>query len=94
MAAVKSIRVPRALTEIYDAVRTVTDAFCRDHLNDEYAGLARRAAAALGRKRPSPLVLEGSGGRGPAASCTRSGRPTSWPTGPPNHTWHWANYAT
>ena len=56
MAAVKSTRVPRALAETYDAVTTVTDAFCRDHLNDEYAGLARRAAAALGRKRPSPLV--------------------------------------
>ncbi len=39
----------------YDAVVALTDAFCRDHLNDEYRNLARAMAAALCRKRPSPL---------------------------------------
>ncbi|HTW70673.1 MAG TPA: DUF6398 domain-containing protein [Acetobacteraceae bacterium] len=34
----------------------MTDAFCRDRLNDEYAELARAMAAALARKRPSPLA--------------------------------------
>jgi hypothetical protein len=49
-----------------DAVVTLTDAFCRDHLNDEYRDLARAMAAALCRKRPSPLA---------------SGQPRSWACG-------------
>jgi hypothetical protein len=40
----------------YDALVALTDGFCRDHLNDEYHDLARAMAAALCRKRPSPLV--------------------------------------
>ena len=40
----------------YDAVVALTDAFCRDHLNEEYRDLARAMAAALCRKRPSPLA--------------------------------------
>jgi hypothetical protein len=40
----------------YDAVVALTDAFCRDHLNDEYRDLARAMTAALCRKRPSPLT--------------------------------------
>jgi hypothetical protein len=40
----------------YDAVTALTDAFCRDHLNEEYRDLARAMAAALCRKRPSPLA--------------------------------------
>jgi len=32
------------------------DQFCREHLNEEYAGLCRRLAEKLARKRPSPLV--------------------------------------
>src|SRR5450755_4744841 len=40
----------------YDAVVALTDAFCRDHLNDEYRDLARAMTAALCRKRPSPLA--------------------------------------
>lgn len=43
-----------------------TDAFCREHLNDEYAALAREMAATLARKRPSPLS---------------SGRPRTWAAG-------------
>lgn len=42
--------------EHYQAVVGITDAFCRTHLNEEYAELAQRAAAALCRKRPSPLL--------------------------------------
>ncbi len=34
----------------------LVDAFCREHLNEEYAGLCRRLAEKLARKRPSPLV--------------------------------------
>ena len=32
------------------------DQFCREHLNEEYAGLCRKLAEKLARKRPSPLV--------------------------------------
>jgi hypothetical protein len=47
--------VPKAMQGAYDAVTAITDAFCRDHLNAEYAEYARLLAAALCRKRPSPL---------------------------------------
>lgn len=40
----------------FEAIVGMTDAFCRDHLNDEYAMLCRNLAAALARKRPSPLL--------------------------------------
>ncbi len=48
--------VPRAMRPVFDAVVAVTDAFCREHLNEEYAELSRKLAAALARKRPSPLA--------------------------------------
>lgn len=51
-----SERVPKAMQPVYDAVVQLTDAFCKAHLNDEYADLCRRLAAVLARKRPSPLV--------------------------------------
>jgi hypothetical protein len=41
---------------IYDEITRLTDTVCRDHLDDEYAQLCRRLAAALARKRPSPLA--------------------------------------
>ena len=44
----------------------MTDKFCQDHLNDEYAVLCRRLAEKLARKRPSPLV---------------SGQPKTWACG-------------
>jgi hypothetical protein len=39
-----------------DAIVQMTDAFCKDHLNDEYAEMCRKLATALARKRPSPLL--------------------------------------
>ena len=47
--------VPSKLKERYEAVTELTDAFCREHLNEDYAELSRKMAAALSRKRPSPL---------------------------------------
>jgi hypothetical protein len=41
---------------IRDAIVALTDAVCRDHLNEEYRDLARAMTAALCRKRPSPLA--------------------------------------
>ncbi|MEW5987336.1 MAG: DUF6398 domain-containing protein [Chloroflexota bacterium] len=39
----------------YDEIVALTDAFCRERLNEEYAAMCRRLAAKLSRKRPSPL---------------------------------------
>ncbi len=50
----------------YEAIISLTDAVCREHLNNDYADLARRLAAALARKRPSPLV---------------NGKPQAWACG-------------
>jgi hypothetical protein len=58
-----STSVPKRMRATYEAVVALTDAFCRDHLNDEYRDLARAMAAALCRKRPSPLA---------------SGQPRTW----------------
>ena len=41
-----------ALQEVFNLV----DAFCRDHLNDEYVVLCRTLAEKLARKRPSPML--------------------------------------
>lgn len=54
----------------------MTDAFCREFLNDEYAELCRKLAAALARKRPSPLLR---------------GKPKTWACGIVR-TIGWVNY--
>lgn len=51
-----SPRVPAAMQEKFDTLAQATDAFCDQHLNDEYKQLIRLALAALCRKRPSPLL--------------------------------------
>jgi hypothetical protein len=48
--------VPQQMQPVYDEITHRTDAVCREHLDDEYAQLCRRLAAALARKRPSPLA--------------------------------------
>jgi hypothetical protein len=48
-------QIPKGMQSVFDAVISVTDDFCSKHLNDDYKTLCRRAAAALCRKRPSPL---------------------------------------
>ena len=58
--------VPRKMRERYEAITGITDEFCQEHLNEEYADLSRKMAAALSRKRPSPL---------------ESGRARSWAAG-------------
>ncbi|MGC9082833.1 MAG: DUF6398 domain-containing protein [Anaerolineae bacterium] len=50
-----SPRVPAAMQAAYQAIVAITDEFCMKHLNEEYAALAREMAAALARKRPSPI---------------------------------------
>ena len=41
---------------VLDAVVQMTDAFCKQFLNEEYAELCRKLAETLARKRPSPLL--------------------------------------
>lgn len=63
---ISDLKVPNALRPVFDEVIGITDAVCLATLDEEYADLARRVAAKLARKRPSPLV---------------SGRPTTWAAG-------------
>lgn len=58
--------VPNSMQGIFDEVAALTDKFCREHLNEEYAYMSRKLAAALSRKRPSPLL---------------KGKPDSWACG-------------
>jgi hypothetical protein len=50
------LKVPPALRPVVDEIVGITDAVCLAVLDEEYADLARRAAAKLARKRPSPLA--------------------------------------
>ena len=59
----KSETVPEAMKSRYDEIVAATDAFCKEHLNAEYAQVCRQMAATLARKRPSPLL---------------GGRPNTW----------------
>jgi hypothetical protein len=56
MATAQPTKVPKAMEPVFQNLVAMTDQFCRDHLNQEYADLARQAIAALCRKRPSPLL--------------------------------------
>lgn len=51
-----SLKVPEPMLALYNEITSISDAFCKEYLNDEYAGMAHKLAAALARKRPSPLV--------------------------------------
>ena len=51
----KSETVPATVKPRYDEIVALTDAFCAEHLNSEYAQVCRQMAATLARKRPSPL---------------------------------------
>lgn len=55
----KSERISEALRPKFDAITAKTDAFCQQHLDDEYRALVRKAVAALCRKRPPPLLKGG-----------------------------------
>lgn len=51
----QSLKVPKKMQAKYDSIVAITDQFAQEHLNEDYAQLIRQAAAALARKRPSPL---------------------------------------
>jgi len=48
--------VPQQLRPLFEDVVSRTDAFCHEHLTDEYAQLCRQLAAALCRKSSTPLA--------------------------------------
>ena len=62
----RTTAVPKPMLRVYDAIVSLTNAVCDEHLDPEYKELSRDMAAALCRKRPSPLG---------------SGKPQSWACG-------------
>lgn len=48
--------VPKIVKPRFDEIVGLIEAVCRAHLTEEYATVARELAAALARKRPSPLL--------------------------------------
>lgn len=54
--AADPLRIPNAMRDRAEAITQITDVACREHLDDEYGGIARRLVARLARKRPSPLA--------------------------------------
>jgi hypothetical protein len=52
--------------QVFEEIAGLVNAFCKEHLNEEYAVLCRRLTEKLARKRPSPLV---------------SGKPNTWACG-------------
>lgn len=51
---------------VFETIVSLTNDFCKTHLNEEYAELCRKLAEKLARKRPSPLL---------------SGKPNTWACG-------------
>lgn len=47
--------MPSALRDRVSTILAITDPFCTEQLDAEYASLCRRLVAKLARKRPSPL---------------------------------------
>jgi hypothetical protein len=64
------------MVERFAAITELTDAFCRERLNDEYAQMIHAATAALCRKRPPPIA---------------TGAPASWAAGI-THAVGWVNF--
>lgn len=56
MPVQQSESVPKTVEPFFQAIIKLTDEVCIHHLNSEYASLARSLAAALARKRPSPIL--------------------------------------
>ncbi len=52
----KRDRIPKQVEPRYLEIVALIDDVCRRHLNEEYAEMARKLAARLARKRPSPIM--------------------------------------
>jgi hypothetical protein len=55
MVSSQTRSIPVKLRPTFEKIVAMTDAVCREHLNEEYAELCRELTAALCRKRPSPV---------------------------------------
>jgi hypothetical protein len=51
-----ALRLPETIRPRADAILDLTDQFCTEHLDAEYAVLCRKLVVKLARKRPSPLL--------------------------------------
>ena len=71
--------VPARSLPKYEAITALTDAFCKGHLNEEYAQMCRLLAAELARKQPTPLPVAVRKFGHVALSAPSAGR-TSWMT--------------
>ena len=49
-------RISKRMRPICESILAITEAFCNEHLNGEYAELCRKIVMTLGRKRPSPFA--------------------------------------
>lgn len=49
-------KIPSTLQPLFDELAALTDTFCRQHVNDEYAEICRKILTDLCRKRSCPLV--------------------------------------
>jgi hypothetical protein len=55
-SGIDGLKVPPALRPDVEQIVALTDGFCAEHLDAEYARLCARLVAKLSRKRPSPLL--------------------------------------
>jgi hypothetical protein len=53
----RAISVPKIMQPIFVAITELSDPVCEKYLDENYSNLARDMAAALCRKRPSPLSV-------------------------------------
>ncbi len=56
LAGIDGLTVPRGLRPVVEEIVALTDEFCAEHLDAEYARLCAALLAKLSRKRPSPLL--------------------------------------
>ena len=54
-------KFPGEVGPVLELIVAMTDQFCRERLNEEYAVLCRRLAEKLARKRPSPIARRQAG---------------------------------
>ena len=57
----KSTFVPKSMQATYEVITTLTDAFCREHLNEDYRMLVQRMTAAkvsIGVEKGPPIGME------------------------------------
>lgn len=54
----RAIAVPKPMLRVYDAIVSLTDAVCDEHLDSEYKELSRAMAAALCRNGQAPSGRE------------------------------------